>query len=274
MAENLFEARTEHHTIATPSSGTPRINEPNHAATSSSTYVVQTSEGPPSYHIRTRLADGRPSITIDPGSVGNLCGDKWAKEVARAAAQNNHKPTYEKRPRPLTVSGVGHGSQECHYDCKLPVALQQIEGRGSVLGSLTAPAVANSDLPGLLGLNALRKNRGILDFSTLRLHFCGPAGIELEKYLPPGSESFQTELAPSGHMVLPCCEFQRGSIDKDHTLTLIAQGNSVSSNVAQAENNQIIGAATMIPPPPPKPPVLPRTVHLATEPPAPPSNDY
>ena len=127
--------------------------------------------------------------------MGNLCGDKWAKEVARAAALNQHKPTYEKRQRPLTVSGVGHGSQECHYDCKLPVALQQIEGRGSILGSLTAPAVANSDLPGLLGLNSLRQNRAILDFATLRLHFVGPAGIEVEKHLPPGSESFQNRVS-------------------------------------------------------------------------------
>ena len=31
------------------------------------------------YHIRTQLADGRPALIIDPGSVGNLCGDRWAK---------------------------------------------------------------------------------------------------------------------------------------------------------------------------------------------------
>ena len=29
-----------------------------------------------------RLANGRPSLIVDPGSVGNLCGSKWAKEVA------------------------------------------------------------------------------------------------------------------------------------------------------------------------------------------------
>ena len=29
-------------------------------------------EGSPGYHIRTQLADGRPSLIIDPGSVGNL----------------------------------------------------------------------------------------------------------------------------------------------------------------------------------------------------------
>ena len=249
----------------------PNIMSPNQPTASTSSYVVQASEGSPSFHIRTKLADGRPSITIDPGSVGNLCGDKWTKEVARAAVLNYHKPTYEKRPRPLTVSGAGHGSQECHYDCKLPVALQQTEGRGSILGSLSLPAVANSDLPGLLELNALRKNRGILDFATLRLHFVGPAGIEVEKHFPPGSESLQTELAPSGHMVLPCCEFQRGSIDSDHSLTLLTQGNSTSSSEGQkseAAKNRPATVSTMIPPPPRNPPVLP-DMAKSSEPPAP-----
>ena len=217
------------------------------------------------------MADGRPSITIDPGSVGNLCGDKWANEVARAAVLNNHKPTYEKRPRPLTVSGVGHGSQECHYDCKLPVALQQTEGRGSILGSLSLPAVHNSDLPGLLGLTALRKNKAILDFATLRLHFVGPAGMPVEKHLPPGSESFQTELAPSGHMVLPCCEFQRGSMDSEHTLTLLTQGATTSSSggrKSEPAEKRSTTVSTVIPPLPRSPPVLP---HMAKspEPPAP-----
>ena len=40
------------------------------------------------YPIRTQLADGRPSLIIDPGSVGNLCGDRWAKSIAQVAARN------------------------------------------------------------------------------------------------------------------------------------------------------------------------------------------
>ncbi len=46
------------------------------------------------------------------------------------------------------------------------------------------------------------------DTSTLRVHMCGPGPYELEKLLPPGTESFQCELAPSGHMGLPCAELQ------------------------------------------------------------------
>ena len=50
-----------------------------------------------SYHIQTRLANGQPSLLIDPGFVGNLCGDKLAKEVAQQAARNNRHPSYTKR---------------------------------------------------------------------------------------------------------------------------------------------------------------------------------
>ena len=74
------------------------------------------------YHIRAQLADGRPSLIIDPGSLGNLCGDKWAKAVAQAAARSGKNPTYEQRTKPLNVSGVGHGSQSAPFDCTLPIS--------------------------------------------------------------------------------------------------------------------------------------------------------
>ena len=116
------------------------------------------------YHVQTRLADGRPALVVDPGSVGNLSGDAWAKEVAKAAARHGKHPEYQKRPRPLRVSGVGQGAQTCVYDCKLPVALRQLNGETVSLGCITTPTVSGSELPGLLGLTALRKNRAILDF--------------------------------------------------------------------------------------------------------------
>ena len=158
------------------------------------------------YHVRTQLADGRPALVIDPGSVGNLCGDKWAKMVAQAAANNGKEPSYDKRTRPLNVSGVGHGSQQAGYDCKLPVAFKQTDGQTVSQGLMSMPTVGNSDLPGLLGLTALRKNRAILDFEKMQLFFCGPGDYILEQSLPSGTDSFQCEAAPSGHMVIPCCE--------------------------------------------------------------------
>eukprot|EP00974_Lingulodinium_polyedra_P064696 6250271-Lingulodinium_polyedra.AAC.1 len=67
-------------------------------------------------------------------------------------------------------------------------------------GKLKIPSVPNSDLAGLLCLTALRKNRTLLDFTTLRLHFFGPGDRDMERALPEGTDTFQLELAPSGHL--------------------------------------------------------------------------
>ena len=76
------------------------------------------------YHIQTRLSDGWPALMVDPGSVGNLCGDAWARGVAAVAHHNGHQPKYTKPSRPLRVQGVGNGAQVCAYDCTLPIALR------------------------------------------------------------------------------------------------------------------------------------------------------
>ena len=153
-----------------------------------------------------------------------------------------------RRDTPLKVSGVGNGHQECHYDCKLPIALKPDDGTGSILGSLTIPSVPNSELPGLLGLAALRKNRAILDLSSMQLHFCGPGDIKIESGLPPGTETFQLEQAPSGHLVLPCCEYKGGTSNNKSSLTLMARTNGGGGQSANATNTP--------PPPPSAPPVL------------------
>ena len=219
------------------------------------------------YHIQTQLADGRPSILVDPGSVGNLCGDRWAEKVAKTARQAGLRPSYERRQVPLTVSGVGNGSQSCKYDCALPVSLRHAdEPERASTGVLTIPSIANSDLPGLLGLNSFRKNRAVLDFNTLRLHFCGPGDNEMEKSLPAGTDTFQLELAPSGHLVLPCCEYgkNRPKTDSDYSLTLVAKadisGRGSQCADASADNRRI-------PPAPSDPPRVPNQGLPLTPPP-------
>ena len=228
QAANELELFAEHYEIDTPRENAPVNNHTVHAPPPPQPARATQGAEPPIempnlYHIQTRLADGRPALIIDPGSVGNLCGDKWARELATAAARNGHHPSYEKRGRPLRVSGVGSGSQMCEFDCKLPVALRTLNGNATSIGLLTTPTVLGSDLPGLLGLNALRKNRAVLDFQTLTLHFCGPGDHDLGRGLPPGTDSFQLEIAPSGHLVLPCCEYVNGTTTNDHTLTLVSQ---------------------------------------------------
>ena len=139
------------------------------------------------------------------------------------------------------MSGVGQGTQACNYDCKLPVAFKQLDGRTVSMGFITTPTVQSSELPGLLGLTALRKNRAILDFQKMELYLCGPGDYDLQSCLPPGSDGFQLEVAPSGHLVLPCCEYASGTASQDHSLTLVTQ-----------EGRQ----TRRIPPPPRGPPVL------------------
>ena len=212
---------------------------------------------PEAYHVQIRLLDGRPSLLVDPGSVGNLCGDAWAKSVAEAAHRHGHNPSYNKRNRPLRVQGVGNGAQSCNYDCTLPIALKQ-KDKSVAMGKLLIPTVSGSDLPGLLGLAALRKNRGILDLNTMDLHFCGPGDYDLLKALPPGTDTFQLELAPSGHLVLPCCEFPSSSdtaSPEDYTLTLLAKHTSQKS--------------VKVPPAPEQPPRLPQHTTVSMVPPPP-----
>ena len=184
------------------------------------------------FHTTTRLADGRPSILIDPGSVGNLGGDEWAKSVARAALQHHRKPEQKVRDRPLDVSGVGNGSQQCTHNCTLPIALKRLDDTHSG-GTFEIPVVNKSKLPGLLGLHALRARNAILDLKTLQIHLCGPGDYDLPQYLPPGTESFQCEIAPSGHMVLPCCNYsgvdqeESGRLDTGPQLSLVTSSSSL-----------------------------------------------
>jgi len=189
-----------------------------------------------SYHMQTRLANGTQGILVDPGSIGNLGGDVWAWAVARAALEHGRKPDQVKRDRPLKVSGVGKGSEEATHNCCLPICLQRLDGSCSS-GGFDLPIVKDSMLPGLLGLASLTNKRAILDLVKNQLHFLGPDDCDLASVLPPGSESFSLERAPSGHLILPCCKYKefdtqqnRGSLRMDSApLNLLTSGGSAST---------------------------------------------
>ena len=180
------------------------------------------------FHTETRLSDGRPAVIIDPGSVGNLGGDQWARSVGVLALASGRKVAQSRRDRPLNVAGVGNGSQKCTHNCTLPIAMRRLDGKHAK-GTFTLPIVDKSELPGLLGLNTMRERNAVLDLKNLHLHFCGPGDFDLTAMLPPGTESFQGELAPSGHMVIPVCEYkgvdqeERGSLDVGGDLALLAR---------------------------------------------------
>ncbi len=137
------------------------------------------------------------------------------------------------------MSGVGNGSQSAGYDCRLPIAFRQMDGQTVSQGIMNVPTVGNSDLPGLLGLTALRRNRAVLDFEKMQLFFCGPGEYDLGQHLPPGTDSFQCEVAPSGHMVIPCCEFTPTSTaDTEDSLTLLSRNPDQQPSTEQPQEQQ------------------------------------
>ena len=121
-------------------------------------------------------------------------------------------PKQTQRPRPLQVGGVGHGSQACDHDISLPVAFTQSNGTRTE-GTFTVPIVQNSDLPGLIGLRSMQERKTILDMHTLKIHFLGPGDYDISPILPRGTESYQCELSPSGHIMLPCSRY--AEIDRE-----------------------------------------------------------
>ena len=206
---------------------------------------------------------------MDPGSVGNLGGDKWCKAVAISGARAGKQPRYKKRPKPLSVSGVGHGSQQCHYACHLPIALRHDSTNDISEGEISLPAVQNSDMPGLLGNQSLIDNNAIWDFKNMKLYFTGPGEYDLLRALPPGTDVFQLERAPSGHIVLPICEYDGSPAKPEHTLTLMTRRGNSGGSPTEAEASS---SSSRVPPPPAAPPVLPSSADRSVSLPPPPTS--
>jgi hypothetical protein len=214
--------------ITPPSSGasTPRrARSPIGAPASSSSYhVVNTDTVLPTYHALTRQADGRPTPLVDPGSVGNLCGEPWARSVADAAKKVEKMPKDKKRSRLPNVQGVGRGSQSCKHDLALPISRRTVESDKVMSGKFVTPAPTGSDVP---GLTAPATNRAILDSNTMQLHRFDPGDYNLKKLLPPCTDSLQQEAASSGHSVLPCCEYDGAA--SSSTPAVLLQARQISA---------------------------------------------
>ncbi len=73
-----------------------------------------------------------------------------------------------------------------------------------------------------------------LDFYTMELHVCGPGNYDLAMVFPPGTDAFQLEVAPSGHAILPCCEFSTAAGSpaeaEKYTLTLMSKTSQQKGN--------------------------------------------
>ena len=153
-------------------------------------------------HIRTRLANGRIGLLVDPGAFDNLCSTGWLMQFVQANTGIANLATWWRLPKSLGVEGVGQSAQTVKNGVVQLIGLDAEPG----LSTYTSPVLENSHVPGLLGLKTLEDKESVLDCRrTERKLYCGPVQIiPLE-----GCIVHQLEPSPSGHLILPCDNFNK-----------------------------------------------------------------
>lgn len=147
-----------------------------------------------------------PLFAAQTGSLANLVGSEWVREVQTTLNDQGITTETKARTQPLRVGGVGKGSQSCHEEVTIPLAMARHDG--SVKGgTFSAPVISGSSAPALLGLRSLTEHRAILDLVSNQIHLLGPGEARLE--LPEGSETFNLERAPTGHLMLPFQQYAK-----------------------------------------------------------------
>ena len=155
------------------------------------------------YHTMVRLRTGE-ALLVDCGAVGNLCGDKWLERQSAHAAKHGQGVSMTTLSQVVQVEGVGTGASTISQRAHVPIMLQN----GSE-GEFVSNVVPNSELPALLGLDALERQRALIDTYNHKLIHVGKGGYELK--LSPGSVSHDLVKAPSGHLMLPCSSWPEKS---------------------------------------------------------------
>ena len=158
------------------------------------------------YHSNTRLPDGRAGVLIDTGAWANLSGDRWANAAAELSQRAGKQASRQQLAKPISVQGVGNGSQQCTWQTTIPAAIRLADGSYTRM-QYSSPSVPNSDLPALLGLRTLINHGAIIDCRNRKLYLCGPGDATIEP--PPGTLVMDLEQAPSGHLILPISEYGR-----------------------------------------------------------------
>ena len=197
----------------------------------------------------TELSDGRQALLLDIGSWNNLTGTPWARRTAVLGGRAGRQAKQTRRERPLDVSGVGTGVQTCTHDCELPITLKTTDDR-ALVGLYRAPTVDDNALPALLGLKTLLERRAIIDLTRMQISFTGPGESRID--FSPGTDTFAMMQAPSGHLMLPCCEYGAASSSSSSPTDLIlhtsASSSSSASTAAPSTRDQSVesGAASSV----------------------------
>ena len=177
---------------------------------------------PGHFHSRPELPAGKTSLLPDTGAHSSLTGDRFAHAQAALAQEHGHASSQNRLPEIRRVRGVGSGSKECEYSCTVPVGLVTTDGEHFV-DSFTAPTVNDSEIPGLLGIDALKRMDALIRCKTGDMLFLGKGGVKLE--VSPGTKHFQMVEAMSGHWLLPVHNFDKKAVKTDMCLQTEATGD-------------------------------------------------
>ena len=161
-------------------------------------------------HNRTKLTNGRAGLLVDPGAYDNLCGMQWLASLVSEARKHKHEETWYQLSKILGVEGVGVQPQKVTHGVTVPIALDaHVSGT-----TYTASVVADSAIPGLLGLRSLESEESVLDMRVSeRKLYCGPV-----KIVPlPGCVVHQLYPSPSGHLILPCDNYNNSKASDGST---------------------------------------------------------
>ena len=144
--------------------------------------------------------------------------DQFHDELRRAGrALGVQDPQSCQRKQPLRIGGIGSGVQQADFDAKLNIGINQrydTYRSAPKFAEFAAPVLPNSDIPGIIGQNALKHNRVLLDCFNLRMYCIGPGDAKIE--LPPGSEMYDLEESRDGHLMLPCDIFPNHGMMSQH----------------------------------------------------------
>ena len=154
------------------------------------------------FHSNVRLKRAGEALLVDCGAIGNLAGDAWAKRCAKWAESKGCGSKLSKLPEPITIGGVGKNEQRAVDQMEIPIALA-----GNHRSVFSTPLVPDSELPALRGLEVMTAHGMLIDVRNMRLIMPGKGGYKME--LSPGSVSLAMERAQSGHLLLPCTEWQQ-----------------------------------------------------------------
>ena len=129
--------------------------------------------------------------------------------VGELAKQFNYKTEYFRRKNRMNVFGVGEGSAPVDVQATVAVAVQfQEQAATKELYFANIAEGCGENLPAILGLDSMQKKDAVLvlrkgkEFMALP----GPGGYQIT--WSPGTKLISMEHAESGHLVIPCDQFE------------------------------------------------------------------